>query len=153
MAAKAKPKKRAQNKVKQGLKPTPQEKIAQSLLNADPTMTKCQISNELTDMGIYRHPQSAYRMLTKSRYLRADLDAVRQSNREFLSRKIVPKALKLHAEALNDKSLDIKDKLPWVKLAHDKEFAEDAPKPMAETINIEQIQVLIADTLGVNKGK
>ena len=153
MAAKAKPKKKAQNKVKQGLKPTPQEKIAESLLLRNPEATKYEISKDMTKMGVYKHQPSAFRMLTKSQYLNEELSYIKAHNREFLNRKIAPQALKIHARVLKDKTISDNDKLPWVKLSHDKVFSEDAPQARAETINIGQIQVLIADTLGVNKCK
>jgi len=136
-----------------GKQPTKAEQIAENVLKAQPELTKSGLSRELTHLGVYAHKESAYKMLSQSSYLRADLDKVQQSNKEFLSRKIVPKALKLHEKMLNDPNLDAKDRQFYIKLAEDKAFAEDAPRPIPETINIGQIQMLFQGKLNQGEGK
>ncbi len=112
-----------------------------------------EVSNRQTSKKVSKTGESVayiYRRLEKNEYLALAIEQIRSSHAEQLSRVITPKALQELENALDDEDLNRKDKLPYVKLALDKEpkFADRRDAAAPARINIEQIQVLIKQGLG-----
>ena len=109
-----------------------------------------QLGLKLKDMGVVKHENSIYKRLKKSDYLRTDIDEIRKNHSEFMSREIVPEALKVHKRVLKDKNVPDLKKKDWVALAEKSEFKLDAPPLLPRTINIqlfERVQIAMSGML------
>ena len=114
--------------------------------------TKASISKHVVALGGAKHIQTVYKRLKLKDYLRAEIQSVRDNNREYLDRIIVPDALKVTRKAIRNKDLTEKEKLPYVKLAMDKSFGETHHHTAPQQVNIkniESIQVAISNDVGV----
>ena len=109
-------------------------------LQANPNANKAQIVKNCIALGAAKHPQAVYNRLRKKDYLQAEIQTVRDSNRQYLDRIIVPKALKSVQKAINNKDLDEKGKFPYIKLAIDKSFGDIHHTEAPQVVNIESIQ-------------
>jgi hypothetical protein len=90
-------------------------------------------------MGTTKHVQAVYRKLTKKEYRTAEIQTVRDSNRQLLDRIIVPDALMVMKKAVKDKDLSYKEKLPYVKLAVDKSFGDIHHTEQPSVVHIDSI--------------
>lgn len=116
------------------------DKMAIGLTHASPDASMVQISKQITELGINKHPLSYYRRFKKSDYLQREIGAVKKQHAETLSRIAVPLALASLVKTLKDKTLSPKERLPWVKLALDKEMREDLPVLPGAKLSIGQVQ-------------
>ena len=130
------------------LKPAPKAILQAKLDNPDATIAE--IGKSFVDKGIHKHPKSIYRALKKNDYLRREIKAIESHHYERLQRKIVPQALDLVEKAMRSKDLDIKDKVPFIKLGLDKGMADRSDAPAQVLINIqtaEAVQINNRDVL------
>ena len=120
----------------------------QGIATAYPDSSLRDISDKLKNIKPLERT-SVYRRLTKSEQLRENIDLVRQNNSEFLSRQLVPLALKETDKALKSKDLSSEQKFKHTKLVLDKEYgADDTKRPVQPIqVNIGQIQALIQQTI------
>ena len=112
------------------------DKRAIELLKQDPNLTNHQIGKQLQEQGLSNNERTIYSRLKHSECLSLEINKVRTYNHEFLSREIVPLALKTHKAVLKDKSIEAKDKKDWVAMAEKAEFRIDTPYSSPRTINI-----------------
>ncbi len=94
----------------------PAEKKALEILAKNPDYTNYKIGKDLKALGLTNDIGYVSKRLTNSELLRLELSKIRERNAEFLSRRIVPRALDIHEKALKQKvSKDIacstKDKI------------------------------------------
>lgn len=124
---------------------TQAEAKAIQLIKENPDASNLQIGRQLKELGLVSDPTYIYSLVKRNQKAANDISQIREKNAEILSRDIVPHALKLHKQVLKDKTIAPKDKLPWVKLAEDKEFgADDNRRPhQIPNIHIDQIQAII----------
>ena len=117
----------------------------------NPELSNHQIGCKLKDMGVIAHPNSVYKRLKKSDYLRAEITQIRANHREKASRELTPLALDIHKKALKSKELTIKEKREWVSMAEKLELGEDRlPGMTVDKIQIAQLQVyqtLVSDNM------
>jgi len=141
---------------KKNSKPTkkldPTDLAIQAITTEYPNSSLQDISQKLNKIKPLERT-SVYRRLTRSQQLKENIDIVRQNSSEYLSRILVPQALKNTDKALKSKDLSLKEKLPFNKLTLDKEFgADDSKRPTQPIqVNIGQIQALIAKSIVVTK--
>ena len=110
--------------------------------------TKSEIANHVVGLGITKHPESVYRRLAKKDYLSAEIHAIRDHNRQYLDRLIVPDALAYMKKTIKNKELDEKTKLPYIKLAVDKSFGDIHHVEQPSVVHIDAInnaQFIIAN--------
>jgi hypothetical protein len=126
-------------------------------VKAAPGSTRADIARHCVQIGAAKHLPTVYNKLRKSEYLRAEIQKIRDANRQYLDRLVVPDALKVMHKAIKSKELSdderklLKAKEMYVKLAVDKSFGEirHSETPSAVNIaNIERLQVAIAADLG-----
>ena len=105
-----------------------------------------QLGKKLQEFGTVKDSRTIYKRLKRSDYLRMEVDQIRKNSHEYLSREIVPEALKVHKRVLKDKSISDLKKKDWVAMAEKAEFRLDQPPAALRTINInvaEKIQQMI----------
>ncbi|MBW1693062.1 MAG: hypothetical protein JRJ41_02670 [Deltaproteobacteria bacterium] len=105
-----------------------------------------QLGLKLREFGAVKNERTIYKRLKKSDYLRGEIESIRKNNHEFLSREIVPEALKIHKRVLKDRSISDLKKKDWVQMAEKAEWRLDQPPVQLKTINInviDQIQAMI----------
>lgn len=122
----------------------PTERKAVEILNDNPDLNNNQIGKQLKELGCTRDVGYVSKRLKNSELLAMELTKIRSHNAEYLAKRIVPRALKVHEQALRDRKLGREKKFKWVKLAEDKEFGtEDKRPPIGPTVNIAGIQNLM----------
>ena len=116
-----------------------------------PEATNYQLGKHVKDLGVIKHPITIYKRLSKNTYLRGEIQKIRDHNSEFVSRELVPEALKIHRKMLKSKEIEDKDKKDWVFQAEKLEFRTDDLKPaLQQTISIksiENLQVVLGEAL------
>jgi len=123
------------------------DKAIDLVIANNPKATKTDITNEVIDLGITSNPSTVYRKLSKRDYRSAEIQTVRDQNRQHLDRIIVPKALKVMDKAIKDKDLTYKDKIAWCKLAVDKSFGDIHHTEVPQVVHIDSInhaQIIIS---------
>ena len=110
-----------------------------TVLQAEPSVTSSQLVNKVVQLGGAKHTTSVYKRLAKKDYLRAEIHAIRDNNRQFLDRIVVPDALNVMRKAIRSNELDEKGKLPYVKLAIDKSFGDIHHVEQPSVIHIDSI--------------
>ncbi len=131
---------------------TQYEKIAVSIKQRRPELSNAELGRELNKVGASNNTKYIFQRLADSDYFRAELTAVENHHHESLLRETYPIAEKVLNRALKsrDKTLDLKGKFPYVKLAYDKVHGEThkhAPAPTISVGNIEKMQVIINNDL------
>ena len=106
-----------------------------------------QIGQELQQVGVYNHPKSIYKRLTHSEYLRVELAKLKERVRENTIRVMFPLAEKRVKKALKNKDLDEKTLFPYIKLIYDKTLGEDFQGIINQTVNINQLQQVVNQSL------
>jgi len=104
-------------------------------------------------LGAAKHIQSVYNRLKKKDYLQRELAEIQAAKYEHLERIQVPLAAKVVDKALKDKELNLKDKMPFVKLVYDKSFGELHRNVSEGSVNIGAIknaQIIIQGALNRN---
>jgi len=120
-------------------KPTAIDKAIELVVKDDPGASKAEIANKIVDLGLTKHRTAVYRRLQKSDYLHKEIHAIRDHNRQYLDRIIVPNALKTIDKAVKSKELDEKAKFPYVKLAVDKSFGDIHHVEQPSVVHIDAI--------------
>lgn len=115
------------------------DKAIDLVVSQNPGMPKGQIANEVIALGSAKHKESVFRKLRKRDYKVGEIGTIRDYNRQYLDRIIVPDALKVMKNAIKSKDLPIKDKQPWVKLAVDKSFGEIRHTEQPQVVHIDAI--------------
>ena len=128
------------------------DKAAVTLMRNNPDMSKADIGKQLVESGFSRNEKTIYSRLKKNDYLCRELQAIENHHQEALIRETYPIAEKVLNRALKsrDKTLDLKGKFPYVKLAYDKVHGETHKHTSSPTINIqavEKMQVVIGNDL------
>lgn len=108
---------------------------------ANPNDNQYQLGKKIQKMGI-ADQSTVYRRLQKNAYLRGEIQKIRQFNSEFVSRELIPEALKIHKKILKDQDIEPIKKKDWVFQAEKMEFRLDQPAPAGNTINIQTIERL-----------
>jgi len=131
---------------------TQYEKIAVSIKQRRPELTNAELGRELNSVGASNNTKYIFQRIADSDYFKAELQAIENNHHEILLRETYPIAEKVLNRALKsrDKTLDLKGKFPYVKLAYDKVHGETHRHVAAPTINvanIERMQVVINNDL------
>lgn len=123
----------------------------QAITTANPNASMQDISNSLHEIKKIDRT-NVYRRLTRSQQLRENIDIVRQNSSEYLSRTLVPLALKQTHSALKAKGRTHDETYKDRKLILDKEYGTDDSKRPTQPVqvNIGQIQALIAESIDVH---
>ena len=129
---------------------TQTDKAFLNMSRAFPEDTAHQIGKRLQQAGIISNPIYANQLLRRKDYLRGEFEAIRQHNREYMERRLTPKALKIHEKVLSDKSIDPLDKKEWVFQAEKSLHSSELPVAAPPTINIESIQVRVKTNLAAD---
>ena len=135
------------NKRKPTQKQAQLDKAIDLVIADNPKASKVDIANGVIDLGVTSNPSTVYRKLSKRDYKSSEIQTVRDYNRQYLDRLIVPKALKTMDSAIKDKSLSYKDKIAWCKLAVDKSFGDIHHTEVPSVVHIESInqaQIIIS---------
>ncbi len=106
-----------------------------------PDLNNRQLGLKLKNMGVVKHQNTVYKRLKKNAYLTHSLDEIKKNHGEFMTREIVPEALKVHKRVLRDKNVPDKQKGKWVEMAEKAEFKTESPI-VPRTINIQAMQVV-----------
>ena len=127
---------------------------AMELIHNYPNASKREIGNKLKDLGLIDKPETIYQLtrnIPSNAGIVTEIEKIRSANLEYMSRHIVPLSLKLHNKALRSKTIELKDKLPWISLAEKTEFRLDERKmPVSPVnVNIGQLQAIITSKLSV----
>ena len=122
------------------------------LIHNYPNLSKMEIGRKLVKLGLIDKPDTIYqitRNIPSNVDITGEIEKIRSSNLEYMSRTIVPLSLQLHNKALRSKDIDLKDKLPWISLAEKTEFRLDERKmPVSPVnVNIGQLQAIITSKL------
>jgi len=131
---------------------TQYEKIAVSIKQRRPELTNAQLGRELNKVGASNNTKYIFQRMADSDYFKAELQAVENQHHENMLRETYPIAEKVLNRALKsrDKTLDLKGKFPYVKLAYDKVHGEThrhVSQPAINVENIERLQVVIGNDL------
>lgn len=128
---------------------TEAERKAIELIKNDPDKPLIEVGRKLVELQLVNKPEHIYNLTRTNSKLDAPITQIRERNAEILSRDIVPQALKIHKNVLKDKNINDTDKLPWVKLAEDKEFgADETKRPIPpQHIHIDQVQAVINQSI------
>jgi len=128
-------------------------KLDKNIITVAKTMkdpTKAAVARKVVELGGANHIQTVYRRMTQKDYLHRDILTVRDYNREYLDRKLMPQAIKIAEKALKDKEMDKKAQFPYVKLAFDKSLGDTVHHKGREMVSIgaiDRIQVLVGSAL------
>jgi hypothetical protein len=131
-------------------KPTKLDKAIDLVVSQDPGMPKGEIANRVIDIGAAKHKESVFRRLRKRDYKHGEISTIRDYNRQYLDRLIVPKALKVMDKAIKADDISDKDKYPYVKLAIDKSFGEIRHNEQPQVVRIDSInkaQILVKNII------
>ena len=107
----------------------------------NPGFNNNQIAKKVAELGVVKHPQTAYKRLTKSAYLKRDIDEIHAHQDQEFTRELVPPAFKVVKKALNNKELDDKEKFPYAKLVMDKWKDTRVPNISVNKVEYQQLQV------------
>jgi hypothetical protein len=120
------------------------DKQALNIALANPELSPCAIDRKIASINGAKPTNHIYGRLKKNEYFKAELSKIQQYHRQFISREIVPLAIKNHQKLLKSKDLAPGLQLQAVKLAYDVEFKLDQPAHMGNTtININDLKVLV----------
>jgi len=120
----------------------------------NPDLNNHQIGKKCKSLGIMKNPSSVYKRLKKSTYLSAHIDEIKKNHAEFMTREIVPEALKVHKRVLKDRTVPDKQKTKWVEMAEKAEFKTESPQ-VPRTVNIaiyEKVQQNLLNVCRENVG-
>ena len=126
------------------------DKALLNMTRAFPEDTAFAIGKRLQQAGIISDPVYANQLLKRKDYLRGEFEAIRQHNKEYMERRILPKALQIHEKVLRDKSISTQDKKEWVFQAEKGLHSSELPVAAPPTVNIESMQVLIKNILAAD---
>jgi hypothetical protein len=137
------PKKKAKTKEELSEK----DKLILMKTKEDPEKSLNQIGKELVELGVYQHPNSVYKRLSKNGILRREIAEIEKYWREHLHRELYPLAAKRWKRALKSKDLDDKEAFSYVKLAADKVHADTTKIEFPPQVNLAVIHTLLEDLL------
>ncbi|MFH0807596.1 MAG: hypothetical protein V2A57_04200 [Elusimicrobiota bacterium] len=126
-------------------KPPKMSKVDNAILymaKEHPEASTHQLGNYVKDLGVIKHPATVYKRLSKNTYLRGEIKKIRDHNAEFVSRELVPEALKIHRKILKSRVIPDKEKKDWVFQAEKMEFRLDEKPGIQQTVNIRSIENL-----------
>lgn len=132
---------------KQELKARIKDEALITIATNNPGLSNKQIGKQAKDLNIIGHENTIYKRLRESDYLSAEIEKVRANNQEFIDRKILPKALKMHEKVLVDNKKTPENAKEWVFQAERMGLQDNTPVEPVSLVNIESIQVLVADSL------
>ena len=119
------------------------------IIKDDPSLSNLAIQKELNRLGEKCGTNYVYQRLNKSELLRREVNDIRHFAQQFIDRELVPKALKLHLEVLNAKTIPPLKKKDFIFKAEDLGFKLDPAKRQkrGDTINIKELQILVTDKI------
>ena len=123
------------------------DRLILQMAKENPDKSKLQIGKELVDLGVYQHPNSVYKRLSRNSILKREIAEVEKYWAEHLKREIYPLAAKRWKRALKSKDLDDKEAFSYVKLAADKVHAETTQIEFPPQVNLAVIHALMEDLL------
>ena len=134
------------NKPEKPIKLSKLDNAILTTIKANNTSSKSEIAHGVVGLGVTNHIQSVYNRLKQKDYLQAEIQRIRDYNRQHLDREIVPIALKQVKKVIKSKTLTAdeiklyKAKEPFIKLAIDKSFGDIHHTEAPQVVNIESIQ-------------
>lgn len=125
------------------------DKAALQVLKLNPTLNNHQLGCILHEQGAASDVRYIYKRLTKSQNLRESLAHVRQNQKEYISRTVIPAADTLVHHTIKNKEAKLSTRLRAAEAAYKRDAElQGLTQDTKVGINIAEIRVLISGNVG-----